>query len=427
MRRRQGLALRAGFAAWRGREYGQRHRPTGAWPVDTTSGPGAPPTVTDMSDVPLLELTEQDYLQMEEALSQTARGRAFLRMRDRRSRAIATDDLNRVTHALEQQVNRLRGVEPGAIARLPSAVGLSGGLADGLALQQELTAITQVVRETRSDIAALRPADTGSNRIEAATGELDEIVAAKRLDLAMEERAVPLPALIRQAHAAPPVRGFAAALAKPGLSVIAEVKRASPSKGMIAQDFDPAAIARQYGAGGASALSVLTERHWFLGCNRYLTQARAEVSVPVLRKDFIISPRQVVGARAIGADAILLIAAILDDRTMAELFAAAREYGLDCLFEAHTEAEVKRAADCGAQLIGINNRNLKTMEVDLSAFEALRRHIPQGVLAVAESGIHSAGDARQMREAGADAVLVGESLMRSGDPAAALRELAAIP
>ncbi len=131
-----------------------------------------------MSDVPLLELTEQDYLQMEEALSQTARGRAFLRMRDRRSRAIVTDDLNRVTHALEQQVNRLRGVEPGAVARLHSAAGPAGGLADGLALQQELTAITQVVRETRSDIAALRPADTGSNRIEAATGELDEIVAA---------------------------------------------------------------------------------------------------------------------------------------------------------------------------------------------------------------------------------------------------------
>ena len=126
-----------------------------------------------MNDVPLLELTEQDYLQMEEALSQTTRGRAFLRMRDRRTRVIATDDLHRVTTALEQQINRLRGVEPSAVARTPG-----GGMADGLALQQELTAITQVVRETRSDIAALRPADTGSNRIEAATGELDEIVAA---------------------------------------------------------------------------------------------------------------------------------------------------------------------------------------------------------------------------------------------------------
>ncbi len=256
---------------------------------------------------------------------------------------------------------------------------------------------------------------------------LDDIVAAKRLDLKMEEQAVPLPQLIRQAQEAGPVRDFCAALAASGLSVIAEVKRASPSQGLIAGEFDPVGIAARYEAGGAAAVSVLTERHWFQGCNRYLTQVRAAIGLPVLRKDFIIDPRQVIGARAIGADAILLIAAILDDRLMRELSALAAEYSLACLYEAHTETEVKRCADCGAAIIGINNRNLKTMAVDLAAFEVLRRHVPAGVLAVAESGIHTAGDACRMREAGADAILVGESLMRALDAAAALRELRGSP
>lgn len=252
---------------------------------------------------------------------------------------------------------------------------------------------------------------------------LDDIVAAKRLDLKMEEQAVPLPMLMRQAQEAGPVRDFRAALAAPGLSVIAEVKRASPSKGLIAEEFDPVAIAMQYEAGGAAAVSVLTERHWFRGCNRYLTQVHAAVELPVLRKDFIIDPRQVIGARAIGANAILLIAAILDDRLMCELAALAAEYGLACLYEAHTETEVMRCTDCGADIIGINNRNLKTMAVDLASFEALRRHVPAGTLAVAESGIRTAADASRMRDAGADAILVGELLMRAPDVAAALREL----
>lgn len=252
---------------------------------------------------------------------------------------------------------------------------------------------------------------------------LDDIVAAKRLDLVMEEQAVPLPVLTRQAQDAGPVRDFRAALAAHGLSVIAEVKRASPSKGLIAGEFDPVGIATQYETGGAAAVSVLTERHWFRGCNRILTQVHAAVELPVLRKDFIIDPRQVIGARAIGADAILLIAAILDDRLMRELSILAAEFGLACLYEAHTEKEVKRCADCGAAIIGINNRNLKTMAVDLAAFEALRRHVPSSVLAVAESGIHTTEDARRMREAGADAILVGESLMCAPDAAAALREL----
>ncbi len=256
---------------------------------------------------------------------------------------------------------------------------------------------------------------------------LDDIVAAKRLDLRMEEQAVPLPTLVRQARQAAPVRDFRAALAAPGLSVIAEVKRASPSKGLIAGEFDPTAIAMQYEAGGAAAVSVLTERHWFRGCNRYLTQVRAAVGLPVLRKDFVIDARQVIGARAIGADAILLIAAILDDQQMRQFSALAAEYGLACLYEAHTEAEVKRCADCGAAIIGINNRDLMTMAVDLAAFETLCRHVPAEVLSVAESGIHTAEDARRMRDAGADAILVGEALMRAPDAAAALRELRGSP
>lgn len=243
---------------------------------------------------------------------------------------------------------------------------------------------------------------------------LDEIVAAKKLDLDMEEKALPLLYLTKQAEAAPAVRDFRAALAAPGLSVIAEVKRASPSAGTIAGVFDPVEIARQYEEGGAAAISVLTERHWFQGCNRYLKQVRGEVGVPVLRKDFIVSERQIVGTRAIGADALLLIAAILDDATMKRLFLLAEEYGMHCLFEAHDADEVKRAADCGAKIIGVNNRNLKTMNVELSTFENLRPLIPAGVIAVAESGIRRGGDAARMYAAGADAVLVGEMLMRSG-------------
>lgn len=252
---------------------------------------------------------------------------------------------------------------------------------------------------------------------------LDEIVESKRLDMAMEELALPFPVLQRKAEAAAPPRDFKAALAAHGLSVIAEVKRASPSAGMIAPDFDPAGIARQYEAGGASAISVLTERRWFMGSNRYLTRVHDEVSLPVLRKDFIVCERQVVGARAIGADAVLLIAAILDDETLARLLHLAESYGMAALVEAHTADEVRRAAGAGASIIGVNNRDLTTMQVSLNTFERLRSLIPAGTLAVAESGIREPADARRMREAGADAVLVGEALMRSGGIAASLAAL----
>lgn len=252
---------------------------------------------------------------------------------------------------------------------------------------------------------------------------LDDIVARKRLQLMEEARETPLSVLEKQAMDAPPARDFHAALSGPGLSVIAEVKRASPSKGMIAEDFDYLGIARRYEAGGAAAVSVLTEKHFFKGDDRYLTEIRREISLPVLRKDFIITERQVIEARAIGAEAVLLIAAILDDAAMKRLYALAEELRMDCLFEAHDDAEIKRIADCGAKIIGINNRNLNTFEVSLSTFERLRERIPDGALAVAESGIHTREDALRMRNAGADAVLVGESLMRAGDSAAMIREL----
>ena len=253
---------------------------------------------------------------------------------------------------------------------------------------------------------------------------LDDIVAKKRIQLMEEERAVPLPVLEKRALEAPPVRDFHGALARAGLSVIAEVKRASPSKGMIAEDFDYLGTARKYEEGGAAAVSVLTEKHFFKGDNRYLTEIKKEAGLPVLRKDFILSERQVIEARAIGADAILLIAAILDEAAMRRLCALATELGMHCLFEAHDEAEVRRVAGCGARIIGVNNRNLKTFKVSLSTFERLQKMIPDSTLAVAESGIHCKQDALRMKKAGAHAILVGESLMRSKNSAELVRALA---
>jgi indole-3-glycerol phosphate synthase len=255
---------------------------------------------------------------------------------------------------------------------------------------------------------------------------LDDIVAKKRMDLAEEERLVPLSVLEKRALSAPHVRDFYAALLKRGLAVIAEVKRASPSKGMIAKEFDPAAAARRYEAGGAAAVSVLTERHFFRGSDEHLSDIKSATALPVLKKDFLIAERQVVGARAIGADAVLLIAAILDDKTMTRLSSLAGELGMRCLFEAHDETEVRRIADCGAKIVGVNNRDLHTFEVSLETFERLRPLIPSGVLAVAESGIRTRRDALRMEKAGANAVLVGESLMKAGDSAALIRELGGV-
>lgn len=252
---------------------------------------------------------------------------------------------------------------------------------------------------------------------------LDDIVAKKRLQLAEETAAMPVSVLERRALEAPPVRDFEAAIRKPGLSVIAEVKKASPSKGLIAPDFRPVETARAYVAGGTDCISVLTERHFFQGSDEVLVAVRQAVSCPILRKDFLLCERQVIEARAIGADAVLLIASILDDATLVRLLRLATELGMAALLEAHTEDEARRLVQAGGRIIGVNNRNLDTFAVDLGTFGRVRRVIPEACAAVAESGIHGPEDVRRLMADGCDAILVGESLMRSGDPAMALAEL----
>jgi indole-3-glycerol phosphate synthase len=222
-------------------------------------------------------------------------------------------------------------------------------------------------------------------------------------------------------------RPFKEALVTPGLSVIAEFKRGSPSAGAINPDADVAAVVEAYERGGAAAISVLTEARYFQGSPAHLEAIRAAVDVPLLRKDFIVDPYQVAEARAWGADAILLIAAALDDAALRELHAAAGELGLEVLVEAHTAAEADRAVAAGAALIGINNRDLRTFVTTLETAERLRGRIPPGVVAVAESGIETPADVARLRAAGYDAFLVGESLMRQPDPGAALQALLGEP
>ncbi|HSP97473.1 MAG TPA: indole-3-glycerol phosphate synthase TrpC [Candidatus Dormibacteraeota bacterium] len=254
---------------------------------------------------------------------------------------------------------------------------------------------------------------------------LDDIIAARCADLVTAQRDTPLAALCRRPGWALPRRGFAATLRARRPAVIAEVKKASPSKGVIRADFDPVAIARRYAACGAAAISVLTEERYFQGSPAHLEAIRAAVDVPLLRKDFIVDSYQVAEARAWGADAILLIVAALDDATLRALHAAAVELGLDVLVEAHTGEEVDRAVAAGATLIGINNRDLRTFVTTLETAERLYPRLPAGTLAVAESGIETAADVARLRRAGYDVFLVGESLMRQPDPGAALQALLA--
>jgi len=254
---------------------------------------------------------------------------------------------------------------------------------------------------------------------------LDEIVTARRTDVAQAKRDRPAAVLEALPQFAAPRRAFAAALRTRRPAVIAEIKKASPSKGLIRADFDPIAIARAYAAGGAAAISVLTEERYFQGSARYLEAVRAAVEIPLLRKDFIFDRYQLLEARAWGADAALLIVAMLDDAALAELHRAGRELGLDMLVEAHTAEEARRAVAIGATLIGINNRDLRTFATSLETAERLRSIIPDGALAVAESGIDTPSDVARLRRAGYDAFLVGESLMRASDPGAALRALLA--
>jgi len=261
-------------------------------------------------------------------------------------------------------------------------------------------------------------------------GVLAEILAAKRDEVTLLHQPATRDAIRRAALDAPPPRDFAAALRPPTgkLAVIAEIKRRSPSKGDLAPDLDAAVMAKAYETGGANALSVLTDRLFFGGSVEDLRIARDATAVPVLRKDFTIDDTQVLEARAIGADALLLIvAAVPDDGLLAELHGFAGDLGLTALVEAHDEAELDRALAAGAVVVGINCRDLATFGEDLGVAERLARRLPPDVIAVAESAIRAPADARRMAEAGFDAVLVGEALVRATDPVALVGELAAIP
>lgn len=254
---------------------------------------------------------------------------------------------------------------------------------------------------------------------------LEAIVAATRHEVACRERRVGLDALERvAADRTPRGKAFRARLAEAGrFNVIAECKRRSPSKGVLRAEYDPARIARGYEAAGAAAVSVLTEPAFFDGALSHLERVREAVALPLLRKDFVVSRYQLVEARAAGADAVLLIVAALDDRQLRALLAAAAEYGLAALVEVHDRVELARALEAEAGIIGVNNRNLRTLEVDLDASHALIESLSGTAVAVAESGLRSGADLVALRLAGYDAFLVGESLMSRDDPGAALREM----
>jgi indole-3-glycerol phosphate synthase len=247
---------------------------------------------------------------------------------------------------------------------------------------------------------------------------LSQIIAEVRGRLPdLKRQAAQLEAAARRQE---PARNFLAALAGPGLAVVAEVKRASPSRGAIDADLDPVALAAQYGRAGAAAISVLTEPHHFLGSLEDLRRVRHTVDVPVLRKDFLVDPVHIWEARAAGADAVLLIVAALDDTVLADLLALTHATGMEALVEVHNEVELERARAAGARVLGVNNRDLGTFEVDLNTAERLASLLTEVPVAVAESGIWTRADAHRMRAAGYDAVLVGESLVRSSAPGALL-------
>lgn len=256
--------------------------------------------------------------------------------------------------------------------------------------------------------------------------KLTEICDTKREEVAARKREASLADLDARAAAQTDPRGFRAALeskAANGFALIAEIKKASPSKGLIRADFHPADHARSYQAGGAACLSVLTDAPYFQGHEDYLIAARAACDLPVLRKDFMVDPWQVAEARAIGADAILIIVAALDDGAMREIEAAALERGMDVLVEVHNEAEMARAAGLRSRLIGVNNRDLKRFVTDLATTERLAPLIPEGTLLVSESGINNHADLARLSQCGVRTYLVGESLMREDDIAAATRSL----
>jgi indole-3-glycerol phosphate synthase len=252
---------------------------------------------------------------------------------------------------------------------------------------------------------------------------LDEIIAGVREDLATRQAAVPLEEVRRLAEQAPRALDAEGALRRPGLSLIAEVKRASPSKGDLASIADPASLAAEYEAGGATAVSVLTEERRFRGSLADLDAVRASVRIPVLRKDFMVTDYQVWEARAHGADIILLIVAALSQDELVRLQDLARSLGMTALVEVHDEEETRRALDAGASVIGVNARNLKTLDVDPGTFARLAPLVPDTCVRVAESGVRGPEDAAAYAAQGADAVLVGEALVIGGDPRAAAHDL----
>ena len=256
---------------------------------------------------------------------------------------------------------------------------------------------------------------------------LNKILARKQQEIESRQQQLTPAQLQQRAMQAPAPRGFVAALKarveQGQAAVIAEIKKASPSKGVIRENFDPVEIAASYQAGGASCLSVLTDRDFFQGHEDYLVAARAACELPVIRKDFIIDPYQVVESRAIGADCILLIVAALEDEALAELHASARSQGMDVLVEVHDRDELERALRLDLELVGINNRDLRTFDTSLDTTIGLLDAIPEQCLVVTESGIHTREDVALMRDNNVNAFLVGEAFMRKPDPGQALQEL----
>ena len=264
----------------------------------------------------------------------------------------------------------------------------------------------------------------GQLSIETKSGTiLDRMVEARRGAVEHRKRVLPEAALRLGVLRGTPVRDFSAALARNAVNIIAELKKASPSRGVIREAFDPPGLAADLEASGAAALSVLTEEEHFQGSLKDLRDARKAVKLPVLRKDFIFDPWQVWETRANDADSFLLIAAILNDVQLRDLLELGRRLGMEALVEVHTDKELRRAVDAGARIIGVNNRDLKTLEVRMDTSYELVEAIPDECIAVSESGLRTNDDLKKLREAGFDAFLIGEQLMQSPDPAAALRLL----